>query len=775
MDSAPQPHDSASVTAGVLIEMGFSPIPIPFKSKIPNVPGWQRLRLTRETLGEHFNGVPQNVGALNGEASSGQHSIDLDIREAERLAARFLPATDRIHGRPSAPASKYWYRPDRPLPTKKYRDPTVPEDDQRSMIVERLGGGSQTVMPGSVHPTGERYAWLCQGEAAAVDATDLARGVAWLAAASLLVRHWPKKGARHDAYLALAGGLLRAGWTPTTVEQFVDAIAWATDDEEAQARLRDVVSTATRLETDQPATGWPTLATLVDKRVVARVQEWLDLPRANLAKLPISDQVGQVGKVGQLGQVTQGRTCLANVTRERVRWVWPDYIPLGKITDVTGDPGLGKSGLLLDIAARVTRAAPMPDGSTGDLGAPGGVVILSAEDDLGDTIRPRLEAAGADLSRIIAREWVEELDDRGEMIQTVVSIPRHVAVLRADLEAVRAKLLIIDPPEAYLDGKADSWKNQQVRQALEPVRQLAAELGVAVVMVRHLNKNSKESKALYRGGGSIAFAALARSALVVAPDPADPDGLDRILAPVKTNLGKAPSALRYRLEACDGTIRVEWRGACEQSADVLLAPAETADDRSELGQATRFLEAELAERAVPSAEVFKAAKAAGIAEKTLRRAGTRLKVKYERVVPEGDGPPYWTWRLPDAPAPPAEDVLVPSKPAPIQVKSNLANLANVVNLAKFPRDRQLGQVTPAAVLDADVGRFLTACTQRGGRETFAILQRAYGVWCFNEGVTPIGREALLADLRGRGLTITQSQTTDHLLVDGLALRSGVVS
>jgi hypothetical protein len=218
---------------------------------------------------------------------------------------------------------------------------------------------------------------------------------------------------------------------------------------------------------------------------------------------------------------------LALVEETALRWLWPGRIPLGTITLLDGDPGLGKSLLALDLVARVTRGAAMPDGGDTLAGAvegvvDGGAVLLSAEDDLAATVRPRLDAAGADLQRVLAVQTVLTYDTAmGQEVERGFALPGDVPLLVAAIGEVDAKLVVIDPLMAYLDGRVNSWRDQDVRAALAPLARLAERTGVAVVILRHLTKGGS-TNALYRGGGSIGIIGAARSGLLVAraPNPA---------------------------------------------------------------------------------------------------------------------------------------------------------------------------------------------------------------------------------------------------------------
>ncbi len=332
---------------------------------------------------------------------------------------------------------------------------------------------------------------------------------------------------------------------------------------------------------------------------------------------------------------------LADVQPEEVRWLWPRRLPRGKLTLVDGDPGLGKSLITLDLAARVSRGWSMPDGA----GAtdPAGVVLLGAEDDLADTIRPRLDAAGADVTRIGALTGVRRTLESGAVTLDVPTVG-DLEALRDAIARVHAALVVIDPLMAYLPGAVDSHRDQDVRRSLAPLAALAAETGCSVLVVRHLNKAGMGS-ALYRGGGSIGIIGAARCGLLVGRDPDDESGERRILAVTKSNLAAIPPALAYRLQTAGGAVRVEWLGECEQTADTLVCGAQAPAERSALREARAWLRDVLGAGPMPARDVQAQARQAGIAEPTLRRARQEERVQ---VIRSGFGPGgQWTWQLPD--------------------------------------------------------------------------------------------------------------------------------
>jgi hypothetical protein len=333
-------------------------------------------------------------------------------------------------------------------------------------------------------------------------------------------------------------------------------------------------------------------------------------------------------------------TCLASVAPEAVAWLWPSRVASGKLTVLAGDPGLGKSFVTLDMAARISTGQPWPDGAASVQGA---VILLSAEDGPADTIRPRVDALGGDPTRIHLVQAAREADG-----ERAVSLDRDLPALERLIAAQRPVLVVIDPLTAYL-GTTDSYKDADVRRLLAPLARLADQYHVAVLSVMHLTKNS-QTRAIYRTGGSIGFVGAARGQLLVAPDPEDE--ARRILVANKNNLTAPPPALAYRIteDPPGAGARVLWDPepvAEGLDADALLAGS--GEDPAERRDADALLRELLADGERPSAEILKAARANGIAERTLDRAKRRLGVRAQRVGGLG-GSGTWYLSLP-GPAP----------------------------------------------------------------------------------------------------------------------------
>jgi hypothetical protein len=343
---------------------------------------------------------------------------------------------------------------------------------------------------------------------------------------------------------------------------------------------------------------------------------------------------------------------LSELEPESVDWLWPQRIACGKLTLLSGDPGLGKSFVTLDMAARVSTGRPWPDEQEDAAWRPPATaLLLSAEDDPADTLLPRLLAMEADPQRVVLLDGVQIEDEEGRTEERSFSLVTMLDQLEACLAQLSdCRLVVIDPISAYLQG-VDSHRNTDVRAMLAPLAALARKHHVAMVAVNHLNK-STGGPAIYRSMGSLAFAAAARTVWIIVKDPED--GARRFFLPVKNNLGCDNLALAYALERVDDQSagRVVWEPEpVELHADELLSrqqspPSSARPTPKELAGDWLWVELSAGERAVP--EVLKAGIAAGFSERTLQRAFQQLGgIK-------GKGPDgQWVWRLPASEAPAA--------------------------------------------------------------------------------------------------------------------------
>ena len=345
----------------------------------------------------------------------------------------------------------------------------------------------------------------------------------------------------------------------------------------------------------------------------------------------------EVGKPGTARLVT---VLASEVAPEPIAWLWPGHIVRGKVTLLAGDPGLGKSLATLSLAAVVTTGGQWP--VTRERCELGSVLLLSAEDDIADTIRPRLDAAGANPARIRIVQAVETFDvRRNEFTEQMFSLQWDLEALDSLLEEMGdCILVIVDPVTAYLGG-TDSHKNAEVRALLAPLSKIASKHRVAIVAVTHLNKGSGAT-AMHRFTGSLAFVAAARAAFVVTKDKDDP--ARRLLLPAKNNLAEDATGFAYRVRGDDnGVARIEWEpDVITISADELLTVSVSRPLKRDAAE--DWLRELLAAGEMPASEVKRLAQIAGFGWSTIMAAKTKLGIDTLKRGFQGE----WIWSLPES-------------------------------------------------------------------------------------------------------------------------------
>jgi putative DNA primase/helicase len=316
----------------------------------------------------------------------------------------------------------------------------------------------------------------------------------------------------------------------------------------------------------------------------------------------------------------------ADVAPQAVSFLWHPYLPCGKLTLLEGDPGQGKSWIAAALATAGSRGQGLPGG---EAFPPFRTLIFTAEDGLGDTLRPRLDLLGADLGAILLHDQPLDLAAGDDFEEVEKAIADH-----------RPRLVILDPIVAYLGAKTDVYRANEVRSILAPLARLADRHGCAVVAIRHLNK-SRGNRSIYAGQGSIDFTAAARSVLLAGCG--GDDAADRAFVHIKSNLAALGPTLAYTIDQ-DG---FRWAGESPLWASDLLAPEATVDEASTLDEARSFLRSLLAAGPVNTADIYAAATQAGISQPTLRRAK-----RHEGIVARRHG--YgaggaWRWSLVEVP------------------------------------------------------------------------------------------------------------------------------
>jgi putative DNA primase/helicase len=337
---------------------------------------------------------------------------------------------------------------------------------------------------------------------------------------------------------------------------------------------------------------------------------------------------------------------MADVQPEAISWLWTGRLARGKVTALAGDPGMGKSFITLDIAARISTARQWPDGEA--ISTPGDAVFLAAEDGLADTMRPRLDAMQADVSRIHVLQAIRVANDGGER---PFCLQTDIAHLEDSITKTGAVLVVIDPISSYM-GNVNTYNDAEVRTVLMPLVTLAARTNVAVLVLMHLTKDTK-AKASQRAMASMAFVAVPRIVLAVGPDPDEPNpfapGATRALGSLKPNICEPAPTWAYRT----ANNRLEWIEPRDDiRVDALLAGTvhHDVDARQDV---EAFLCRVLADGSYQRSDAIEAAaKDAGITKDRLYKTRKRL-CEGRRVGGFGPGA-HWECRLkPEFVSPPA--------------------------------------------------------------------------------------------------------------------------
>jgi hypothetical protein len=339
---------------------------------------------------------------------------------------------------------------------------------------------------------------------------------------------------------------------------------------------------------------------------------------------------------------------LHQVDPQRVSWLWQGRLPRGKLVILDGDPGVGKSTVVIDWIARISTGTPWPDETACRKGK---ALIMSAEDGAADTIRPRLDAAGGDPENVALWTEVVYKDDEGNRKSRPPLLPEDIGILAKKIAETGAELVMIDVLMAYLSSSVDAHKDQDIRGALHLLARAAEKTNCCIIILRHLNK-SGGSNAIYRGGGSIGIIGQARAAFIAVKHPDDESGNTRVLACSKMNIAKEPEALTYTLVKSElhGCARVKWGDATELTASELLGAA-AEEEPNALDDAVGWLQKYLLDNGgeASSADTKEAARKKHISDRTLQRA-----IKDAGVTVRSEGfPRRTTWSIdPNGPHPP---------------------------------------------------------------------------------------------------------------------------
>lgn len=370
----------------------------------------------------------------------------------------------------------------------------------------------------------------------------------------------------------------------------------------------------------------------VDRRkrdAAARLAKSRDPAETERAQRDLLDAVNQERSVGEAPAAALETVCAADVEEREIRWLVPGLIPLGMLTTLAGPGGLGKSSVALDIAAQVSRGGMAMRSFHVELGS---ALIIACEEDIASVVTPKLRAAGADLAKI-------------QLIGEAPEFPRDGEALRQRVKQMGdCRFIVVDTVGDVL-GRAEENSNSDVRAVLAPLRAIAEEFNLAVVVIAHLRK-SGHAALVNRILGSVALANVSRSVLAVLRDGETANG--RVLSLVKSNYAKLTETChRFEMIELSGSLpRVSWLGTCERSESDLLGTLDAiGTTRKPRDAAKEFLTNHLRAGPAEQSEVMAEAERLGHSEKTLRRAKGELGVVTSKATGAIDG--CWKWSLPD--------------------------------------------------------------------------------------------------------------------------------
>jgi putative DNA primase/helicase len=450
----------------------------------------------------------------------------------------------------------------------------------------------------------------------------------------------------------VGGFLARTGTSPGKAKVAVEAIARAAGDEEWRDRRKTAEDAATACHNGGKAYGFPALSEAFGKEVASKVAEWLGYG-TEVQATPKQESTAE--PPSEDNTVALHSIAASSVEMRAITWLWINRFAIGAFGIIAGLPDEGKGQVVACMTAQVTNGGewPMKEGRAPQ----GSVIVFSAEENINDTLVPRLAAAGADLNRVHIIQLAK--DKNGErMFNLMTDLP---ALRQKIIEIGDVKLVTIDPVGAYLGvGKVDSFRGNDVRGVLMPLKTLAEEMKVAIVGVMHFNKKIDVTNALLRISDSLAFGAVARHVYGVIDDA---ENERRLFVRAKNNAAarSKDKTLAYRFSArmvgTDATTSKEiWAPYVEWEpdyVDVTASEAMTATNENKSpgarNEAKEFLLEYLADGPMSSKAVEDAAEAHGIAKRTLMRARKELGIN---ITKRGFGEQgEWVWQLHPKPDP----------------------------------------------------------------------------------------------------------------------------
>lgn len=653
------------------VQAGVSVIPVDPKTKRPAISAWKPYQTRMATGAELTQWAGAGAyAAVGGAVSGGLVVLDFDV---PGFYGRWCDAVGTLSdGLPVQRTGGGGYQVLFRCPNPGGNDKLAWAVDEnaptgRAIAVETRAEGGYAVLAPSQHPSGNLYQWL-NGNASGIPTIEQGHADRLLAAARALDEAPRPKQERErlEAQARQAHGKRRAGMNGQA--SVIGAFNAAHDLEATLERygytrgprgryIRPGGQSESVSVRDGRSCHWSSNDPLTDGHgpggcgchdsfdVFAHFEHGGDVGRAvrdaaelmRMAAASTGRRAAELNPADHIGGPVL--TCLADVEAREISWLWPGRIPLGRITLLVGRPGEGKSFLTTDMAARISTGTPWPDGSDCPKGS---TILVSAEDDPADTIRPRLDAHRADCRRVhllSAVRWIDDQAKPQERMFTLADLPALEAALKAHPDC---RLIVIDPIGSFLGGETDAHRDNEVRGVLAPVARLAEKYGPAVVMVAHRRK-SGGSFADDLALGSRAFTGIARAVWHLSRD--NENKARRLLLGGKNNLAREGDGLAFVIAGEPPEVRWEREPVTMSADDALAVEGETktGPEPEARNMAAEWLAGELADwQEHPVSGLKDAARAAGLVWRTVRRAAEVLKVISHRASFGGG----YVWRLP---------------------------------------------------------------------------------------------------------------------------------
>jgi hypothetical protein len=583
--------DTQSVEEQVLrlAARGWPLLPCVTRDKMPLINNWRkRATVDSQTLTQWLKRWPQcNWAAVTGPRSR-FFVLDVDGQPGEDAIHRFS-----IDGKALPDTLSVGTARGRHLYFVYSRETGINNSVSRlSEGLDIRGEGGYVIVPPSVHPTGVAYKWLAD-----FDQTPIAEAPIWLLEELQQKQSGQRiygvagivpEGQRNSHLTSLAGVMVRSRMSLSAI----NAALLATNAESCR----------------------PPLAEKEVQQIGLSVHRYRSIPVTEAAA-PISAEI----------------VTLSQIEPQEVSWLWEPYIARGTLSMLSGDPGAGKTYVSLAIAAAITLGQ-VPGGHPSS--PPADVLYLSVENSAAHVVRPRFNLLGGDPRRFhILRGSIM---GEGETAHRGAIRLSDISLLSDALKKTQARLVIVDPIQSYLGANVDAHRSNETRPVLDGLVGLAEEYNCSMLLVRHLGK-ARTGRAIHSGLGSIDLTGAVRTEQLAGSAPANSE--QRALVQIKSNLGRLGSSLGYVI----GPQGLQWTGECSLTAEAILAPDFTAEEVGAMEEAEDFLREALATGPMPANEIQDAARAQGIALKTLKRAKKQLRIGSAKKGMKAG----WVWSMPE--------------------------------------------------------------------------------------------------------------------------------